>query len=198
VAFLFKKVAVRSSAPRRLDLPQLKAVIFGEIGTVAARGVAKTEPFAGKFAKGSIEPRKGVLALLRQCAQAGIDVAWCTSAHYEEVEAVANAMRPDLPFDQFSTVVTIDDVEQSKPSPDAYRFCLIMLNLKADEVVAIEDTPSGIAAAKALGIVTIGAPRKEADPQDFSSADLVAHNLNLVSVNLLASLLDNAHARDAA
>ncbi len=55
----------------------------------------------------------------------------------------------------FSVVVSIEDVERPKPAPDQYLLALERLDLAADEVVAIEDTPVGVAAAKAAGLTCV-------------------------------------------
>jgi beta-phosphoglucomutase-like phosphatase (HAD superfamily) len=93
------------------------------------------------------------------------------------VNAIGAALNNSLPFDQFATIVTIEPIAQPKPAPDAYHYCLEQLGLTADQVIAIEDTPVSLAAAKAAGIQTIATPGATTAGQDFSAADLVLPSL---------------------
>lgn len=63
--------------------------------------------------------------------------------------------------DAFDVIVGADDVERTKPHPEPYLAALRLLQpaapgLTAGECLAIEDTPPGIAAARAAGMTVIG------------------------------------------
>ena len=112
------------------------------------------------------------------------------------MRGIGAALSGLLPFEQFSTIVTVtnrklpnDRIAQPKPAPDAYLYCLQQLNLNANEVIAIEDTPTSIAAAKAAGIVTVATPGTTTSDQDFAAADLVVSDLTNITVAQLSSLL---------
>jgi beta-phosphoglucomutase len=51
-----------------------------------------------------------------------------------------------------SVVVAANDVEAGKPDPEGYIRALALLDLRADEAVAFEDSEAGVAAAKAAGL----------------------------------------------
>jgi len=55
----------------------------------------------------------------------------------------------------FEIIVTREDVKNLKPAPDAYINALNKLNLKSDEVLTVEDSQRGIAAAKTAKIPVI-------------------------------------------
>jgi beta-phosphoglucomutase len=63
--------------------------------------------------------------------------------------------------DCFDVIVTAEDVARSKPDPECYRLAQTRLNefrrfdLTPGQVLAIEDTPAGIAAAKGAGLRVI-------------------------------------------
>ncbi|PSB53517.1 HAD family hydrolase, partial [Chamaesiphon polymorphus] len=99
-----------------------------------------------------------------------------------------------VPFDRFATIVTSDSIERAKPDPDAYNYCLQQLEIAANEAIAIEDTPIGINAAKAAGIITIGTPEATTTDRDLAAADLVVHDLTDISLDLLSALLDRQAA----
>jgi len=52
-------------------------------------------------------------------------------------------------------VVTADDIQRGKPDPEGYRLALARLGARAEDAVAFEDAPAGIAAATAAGIRTV-------------------------------------------
>ncbi len=55
----------------------------------------------------------------------------------------------------FELIIGKEDVGTVKPDPEAYLLALRRLGLSAGETVAIEDSPTGLAAARAAGIAGI-------------------------------------------
>lgn len=88
---------------------------------------------------------------------------------------VDDALRTSGLSDAFETIVTADDVERSKPAPDIYVLACDRLGVEPSEAVALEDSPSGIAAAKAAGLVCIAVPQFA--EIDVSAADEVVESL---------------------
>jgi beta-phosphoglucomutase-like phosphatase (HAD superfamily) len=116
--------------------------------------------------------------------------ALCTSTSSDNVNAIGMALSGSLPFTRFAQIVTIEQIAKAKPAHDAYLYCLNQLGLKADEVVAIEDTPVSIASAQAAGIFTVSTPGATTAEQDFSSANLVVTDLNTITIESLSLLLN--------
>lgn len=77
----------------------------------------------------------------------------------------------------FSTIVSYDDVQYSKPAPDCYLLAKQRLDLDAAECIAIEDTEHGVAAATTAGIACIAIPNAQSQRHDFSKAIAVLPNL---------------------
>jgi HAD superfamily hydrolase (TIGR01509 family) len=75
----------------------------------------------------------------------------------------------------FDAIVTSDDVEHAKPEPDLYLLACERLGVTPDEALALEDSPSGIAAAKAAGLTCIAVPQFA--ETDVSAADRVIDSL---------------------
>ncbi len=67
--------------------------------------------------------------------------------------------------DAFETIIAKEDATAVKPAPEAYQLALKRLRISARSSVAIEDSPSGIAAARAAGIrvVAVGHRRTFGD-----------------------------------
>jgi len=67
--------------------------------------------------------------------------------------------------DAFEFAIGKEDVPATKPDPEGYRLALSRLGLASNEAVALEDSPSGLAAARAAGVraLAIGHRREMGD-----------------------------------
>jgi HAD superfamily hydrolase (TIGR01509 family) len=77
--------------------------------------------------------------------------------------------------DAFETIVTADDVDQAKPAPDIYLLACSRLDVAPADTLALEDSPSGVAAAKAAGLTVFAVPQFA--ETDVSAADRVIDSL---------------------
>lgn len=77
--------------------------------------------------------------------------------------------------DAFEAIATADDVEHAKPAPDIYLRVCELLGVVPDEALALEDSVSGVAAAKAAGLTCIAVPLFA--ETDVSAADRVIDSL---------------------
>lgn len=75
----------------------------------------------------------------------------------------------------FEVVVAADDVAEPKPSPDVYLRACELLGAEPSRSIALEDSPTGVAAARAAGMFVIGIPSFPGVALD--SADLVGESL---------------------
>jgi HAD superfamily hydrolase (TIGR01509 family) len=75
----------------------------------------------------------------------------------------------------FETIVTPSDVEHAKPAPDIYLRACRDLGVDPSEALALEDSASGVAAAKAAGLTCIAVPQFA--ETDVSAADRVIDSL---------------------
>lgn len=108
----------------------------------------------------------GVLGELRA---EGVPVAVCTSSgrgHLDRVLAAVPALS-----DAFVASVSATEVTNHKPDPEPYRRAVELLGTPPDRTVAIEDTATGVAAARGAGLRVIGRP--SGPPTDLSAAHLV-------------------------
>lgn len=77
-----------------------------------------------------------------------------------------------------STVLGREDVAHGKPAPDLYLLAAERLGLAPADCLAVEDTASGLAAAKAAGFTAIAWPNAMTAAMDFSAADHVLDDLS--------------------
>jgi beta-phosphoglucomutase len=103
----------------------------------------------------------GAIALVRALADANVPLGLVSGALRDEIEG---ALAQESLLACFKTLVTAEDVALGKPDPEGYRRGLDELNatpplpsrlLHPHEVVAIEDSPAGIAAARGAGLATL-------------------------------------------
>jgi HAD superfamily hydrolase (TIGR01509 family) len=80
----------------------------------------------------------------------------------------------------FDVVVTADQVAEPKPSPDVYLRACELLSAAPSTSVALEDSPTGVAAARAAGMYVLGIPSFPG--VTLEDADLVAPSLAAPSV----------------
>ena len=75
----------------------------------------------------------------------------------------------------FDVVVTADQVAEPKPSPDVYLRACELLGAAPSASIALEDAPTGVAAARAAGMFVIGIPSFPGVV--LGAADLVSESL---------------------
>jgi HAD superfamily hydrolase (TIGR01509 family) len=80
--------------------------------------------------------------------------------------------------DAFEITVSSDDVEHSKPAPDIYLLACERLGVEPSEALALEDSASGVAAAKAAGLTCIAVPQFA--ETDVAAADQVVDSLEVL------------------
>ena len=137
-------------------------------------------------------PRSGVKELMDACIAADVKIAWCASSSTDSVKALNKALAKQLPLKDLASTITLEGADVAKTPAKGYLECLEALGLTASDVVAIEDTPFGVEAAKAAGICAVATPGETAAGQDFSAADLVVTSLSSVTIEELQTLLEQA------
>jgi HAD superfamily hydrolase (TIGR01509 family) len=99
--------------------------------------------------------RPGAVELLDALAGRGLPLALCTSTaspHAEERLAAAGII------DRFAVIVTRSDVSNPKPHPDPYLLAARKLGREAADCVAVEDSPNGLRAGAAAGMMALLVP----------------------------------------
>jgi HAD superfamily hydrolase (TIGR01509 family) len=92
----------------------------------------------------------------------------------------------------WDAVLCREDVAKTKPAPDLYRAAIAALGVAADEAVAFEDSPNGIAAAKDAGLRCVAVPNALTADMDLGRADIRVASL---AAHPLAELLRRLEER---
>jgi HAD superfamily hydrolase (TIGR01509 family) len=139
----------------------------------------------------------GALELVREAAAGGLVQGVVSGALREEIEG---ALRQAGARELFQVVVSAEDVEEGKPSPEGYRLALQLLNaapppadrlIHPHETLAVEDTLPGIAAGRAAGLVTLAIAHSHELPA-LAAADAVAERLLGLDLSRLQALYAEA------
>jgi putative hydrolase of the HAD superfamily len=123
-----------------------------------------------------LEPvRAGIGAYLAEARELGLEVGIVSSSTRAWVEG--NLPRLAL-ADGWACICCADgDRDRCKPSPALYLEALELLGVGAEEAIAIEDSPNGVAAAVAAGIFCVAVPNPVTGRLDLGAADLVVGSL---------------------
>lgn len=87
-------------------------------------------------------------------------------------------------------VVANGDAKRAKPRPTLYLEALEQLRVGAAEAIAFEDSPNGIAAAKAAGLYCVAVPNPITEALDLARADRVVPSLAELPLPLLLAQVE--------
>jgi len=119
--------------------------------TLAEYGQRKDYFFHENFK--DVKPVAGILTFLEALEAAFIPKGIATSASSFRTWKTLQLLNWEK---KFTTVVTGDDVSSGKPDPALYQLASARMNFLARDLLALEDAPCGVVAAKSAGIKCIG------------------------------------------
>ncbi|MFG2001336.1 HAD family hydrolase [Spirillospora sp. NPDC048911] len=177
-----------------------RQLVGGSLAAAAAYMVAKTgtdvpaEEVGRWMLDGMIELLSthvpllpGAKELLCGLHEAGVPVALVTSSHRALTEPVLDAIGRDL----FAVTVVGDEVTHTKPHPEPYLTAAALLGADPARCVAIEDSPTGLASARAAGCATVAVPGVVPAPPAPRRTPVTS--LREVDLPFLASLVSDGH-----
>ena len=131
------------------------------------------------------QPMPGVADAVALCTRLGLSLAIASSSPRRLIDAVCDR----LGLGGIQVRCSAADEANGKPAPDVYLAAARRLGVAPASCVAIEDSPNGIAAAKAAGMtcVAIPDPLLTADP-GYRQADLILPSLTMLDERALRLL----------
>lgn len=144
----------------------------------------KEELFRQSVRAAGITPMPGVRKWLAELDRAGVPRIIASSTHRENIESILRLTG----MDGFCGIVAAEDVERGKPSPDVFWLAAQRLALLPSRCVVFEDSPVGLAAARAAGMHVVAVTTTHL-PEVLSSADLVTSRLDLLSLEQIEQLV---------
>ena len=130
---------------RMLDLPGRGEALMDELHELVLAELAAGVP-----------PRPGALELVAAARAAGLPLGLASNSSREFLERALAVS--ELANGHFDVVVSADDVSAPKPAPDIYLAACAALGAAPAGSAALEDSPPGVAAARAAGMYVIAVP----------------------------------------
>jgi HAD superfamily hydrolase (TIGR01509 family) len=158
-----------------LAAARLEAMLGQPAGTGPAL-VEELQETVLEEGRAGVAARPGAVALLDALGAAGVPLALASNSQRVFVDLVLGGAGL---ADRFDAVVAGDEVPTPKPAPDIYLEACRRLGTAPAATVALEDSPTGIAAARAAGLRIVGVPYL---PDLELDADLVADRLDAPEV----------------
>lgn len=152
----------------------------------AAMDAARRAAFQARIE--GVGPLPGVEAALLEARELGLRLAVASSGSRRWVEGMLErlALRS-----HFECVRTRDDVTHGKPHPELYLAACACLDVAPREAVAFEDSPNGLAAARAAGLRTVVVPNAVTAALAFEAHDVRLDSLLETTVTALLERLAN-------
>ena len=125
----------------------------------------------------------GVRGLIDELRARRVPVGLATSSRQVWVEALLGGV--GLPLDTFDAVVWREQVERGKPAPDLYRHAVELVGVAPERCIAVEDTPTGIEAARVAGMYAVQVRAASSALPPIDDADLVIETLEDFPLALL-------------
>ncbi len=135
--------------------------------------------------KGKVKLYDGVEKLIKFLKSIDIPIAIVTAGHKDQLEKTV----PNSFLNFFNAIVTGDQILKNKPFPDPYLKAAELLDINANECIALENAPLGITSAIDAGCYCI-AIASTVSPSLLNHADKVFNDFEqLVNSNFINSLL---------
>lgn len=160
---LFERRGLDFTAQHKRELVGTSAEIAGGILEArlgeAGRGAAIIEELnelvVAELEHG-VEAMLGAADLLHELRSRGTPIGLVSNS---PVEFVRRSLEIVGFRDRFDVVVSAHEVSAAKPAPDPYLEACRRLGVAAGpDVVALEDSPAGVASARAAGLTVVGVP----------------------------------------
>lgn len=130
--------------------------------------------------------KPGARAALNFFKQGRIPMALASSS----VQSVVDAVMERLSMaSYFKVIYSAEQEPYGKPHPGVYLTTAAKLGLKPEQCLAFEDSPNGVRAAKAAGMICVAVPdRFASDHPDFATADRIISSLEDLNPGWLSEL----------
>jgi HAD superfamily hydrolase (TIGR01509 family) len=122
---------------------------------VRAVHAKKNAYYAELVGSAGIALREGVQSLMTECRKRDVRMGIATTTSRTNVDVLLRVHLGARWADMFAVIVCGEDVQQKKPDPEVYLKALHALAIGPLEAVAIEDSPGGVAAARAADIPVV-------------------------------------------
>ncbi len=128
---------------------------------------------------------EGLQWLLTGLKERGARIGLATGSRTKWADVILNRLGV---ADAFEAIATSDMVAASKPAPDLYLLSASKLGVAPERCLALDDTPRGVASAKAAGMTAVAVRTESTAGIDVSAADYTINRLTDFDFAWLAHL----------
>jgi putative hydrolase of the HAD superfamily len=125
-------------------------------------------------------PREGIREFILSGKDSGLNLGIASNSYSNWVIGHLRNLKLEQFFDP---ICTREAVSNSKPDPEIYNLVLKNWKFAPQEVLAFEDSPNGILAAKNAGIVCVAVPNPLTANMDISNADLIFNSFTEMNLH---------------
>lgn len=126
--------------------------------------ITRRREIAKEYIIKDIDYKKNADKVLKELKKQGYILVLATTSSRRTIDLYNNENKNLIlkaKFDEiFDLILSNDDIKDKKPSPEIYLKVLEILNVNADECIAVEDSIEGVSSAKAAGLEVINIPDK--------------------------------------
>ena len=145
----------------------------------------RKEQISAALVKERISPMPGAVQLVSTLSAKGYKLGLSTTS----LMVCASSIISHIGLDgKFRVMHAGDYVKHGKPHPEVYLITAKMLEAEPEECVVIEDSKSGMIAAKAAQMKVIGVLNGRNKREDLVIADVVVNGLKEITPELIESL----------
>ena len=133
----------------------------------------------------SFEMIDGAMNLIKDYFENNLTLVLASSASMTNIERIFKK------FDLnkfFKAKISGADLKESKPNPEIFIKAAELSGFKKEECIVIEDSTSGIAAAKSAQIYCVGYDSLNSKNQNYDKANLVINNFNEIRFDKISKL----------
>lgn len=136
---------------------QLKAYLGENIDyyMVRSKRIEMMNAFIEEY---GVEIKFGIHELMDYLKKKGIKTAVATSSPLDRAEKYLSQVKL---LDKYDEIVSGHMVEHGKPAPDVYIYAAARLGLEPEECLVLEDSPTGLLAAKRAGCIPVMVPDQD-------------------------------------
>lgn len=132
--------------------------------------------------KEGMKAMPGSVELVKRIKLEGIPIALASSSNVEDIESDLQALGIHGIFD---AVVSGEHCQKGKPDPEIFLKAAEALGIEPENCIVVEDSTSGVEAAKAAGMKCIGYANPDAVKQDIHLADEIVTDFDKLTVEHL-------------
>lgn len=140
--------------------------------------------------KAGVKTMPGLMELIHRLRDNRFELALASSSNLSHIKVVLDQLKLT---DSFVSVFSGDQVTRGKPNPEIYLKTAHKIKVEPGQCLVLEDTQTGVEAAKEAGMKCIAVPNEYTKELDFSRADLKMRSLVQVTIGDILAIMGDEY-----